>query len=76
VKYPTASSLRHRGKALEFDPAHEVITPLGVNGKPIGSLSSDFVIDLIMAYRKLPLQKEVRVEPRIPIYALNTTQDS
>ncbi|MBH0192954.1 MAG: hypothetical protein HP492_14600 [Nitrospira sp.] len=67
MKYPVASSLRHRGKALELDPAHEIVTLLGINGEPIGSLSWDFVIDQIMAYRKLPVQKEVRAEPRIPL---------
>jgi uncharacterized protein (TIGR02266 family) len=67
VKYPVASSLRHRGKALELDAARELVTLLGINGEPIGSLSWDFVIDQIMAYRKLPVQKEVRSEPRISL---------
>jgi len=67
VKYPIASSLRHRGKALELDAARELVTLLGINGEPIGSLSWDFVIDQIMAYRKLPVQKEVRSEPRISL---------
>ncbi len=67
VKYPVASSLRHRGKALELDASREVVTLLGINGEPIGSLSWDFVIDQIMAYRKLPVQKEVRSEPRISL---------
>ena len=67
MKYPVASSLRHPGKTLELDPAHEVVTLLGINGEPIGSLSWDFVIDQIMAYQKLPVQKEVRAEPRIPL---------
>ena len=67
MKYPVASSLRHRGKALELDASREVVTLLGINGEPIGSLSWDFVIDQIMAYRKLPVQKEVRSEPRISL---------
>jgi uncharacterized protein (TIGR02266 family) len=67
VKYPVASSLRHRGKALELDETRELITLLGINGEPIGTLSWDFVIDQIMAYRKLPVQKEVRSEPRIAL---------
>ncbi|MDH4097012.1 MAG: PilZ domain-containing protein [Nitrospira sp.] len=67
MKYPIASSLRHRGKALELDAARELVTLLGINGEPIGSLSWDFVIDQIMAYRKLPVQKEVRSEPRISL---------
>jgi uncharacterized protein (TIGR02266 family) len=62
-----ASSLRHRGKALELDTAREVVTLLGVNGEAIGSMPWDFVIDQIMAYRKLPVQKEVRSEPRISL---------
>ncbi len=40
---------------------------LGTNGEQIGSLSWDFVIDQIMAYRKLSVQKEVRSEPRISL---------
>jgi uncharacterized protein (TIGR02266 family) len=44
-----------------------VVTLLGINGEPIGSLSWDFVIDQILAYRKLPVQKEVRSEPRISL---------
>lgn len=67
VKYPVSSSLRHRGKALELDTAREMVTLLGINGEPIGSLSWDFVIDQIMAYRKIPVQKEVRSEPRISL---------
>ncbi|MDH4098170.1 MAG: hypothetical protein OEU87_07615, partial [Nitrospira sp.] len=63
MKYPIASSLRHRGKALELDESRELVTLLGINGEPIGSLSWDFVMDQIMAYRKLPVQKEVRSEP-------------
>jgi len=67
VKYPVSSSLRHKGKVLELDAAREVVTLLGINGEPIGSLSWDFVIDQILAYRKLPVQKEVRSEPRISL---------
>lgn len=67
MKYPVSSSLRHRGKALELDTAREMVTLLGINGEPIGSLSWDFVIDQIMAYRKIPVQKEVRSEPRISL---------
>ena len=67
MKYPIASSLRHRGKALELDESRELVTLLGINGEPIGSLSWDFVMDQIMAYRKLPVQKEVRSEPRISL---------
>jgi uncharacterized protein (TIGR02266 family) len=40
---------------------------LGINGEPIGSLSWDFVMDQILAYRKPPVQKEVRSEPRISL---------
>ncbi|MBI3356069.1 MAG: PilZ domain-containing protein [Nitrospirae bacterium] len=67
MKYPVSSSLRHKGKVLELDAAREVVTLLGINGDPIGSLSWDFVIDQILAYRKLPVQKEVRSEPRISL---------
>ncbi|MCP9447009.1 MAG: PilZ domain-containing protein [Nitrospira sp.] len=67
VKYPVASSLRHRGKALELDAAREMVILIGNNGEPIGSLSWDFVIDQIMACRKMPVQREVRSEPRVAL---------
>jgi len=67
VKYPVSSSLRHRGKVLELDAEREIVTLRGINGEPIGGLSWDFVIDQILAYRKLPVQKEVRAEPRISL---------
>lgn len=67
MKYPVSSSLRHRGKVLELDAEREIVTLLGINGEPIGTLSWDFVIDQILAYRKVPVQKEVRAEPRISL---------
>ena len=67
MKYPVSSSVRHKGKVLELDAACEVMTLLGINGEPIGSLSWDFVIDQILAYRKPPLPKDVRSEPRITL---------
>jgi type IV pilus assembly protein PilZ len=67
VKYPISVSLRHRGKSLELDTTREMVTLLGVKGESIGSLTWDFVVDQILAYRKGPVQKEVRVEPRIAL---------
>jgi type IV pilus assembly protein PilZ len=67
VKYPVSSSVRHKGKVLELDAAREVVTLLGINGESIGTLSWDFVIDQILAYRKPPVQKEIRSEPRITL---------
>lgn len=67
MKYPVSSSLRHRGKVLELDAAREIVILLGINGEPIGSLSWDFVIDQILAYRKPPAQKDIRSEPRISL---------
>lgn len=67
MKYPVSFSIRHRGKTLELDTAREVITLLGINGEPVGNLSWDFVIDQIIAYRKAPVQKEVRTEPRVAL---------
>lgn len=67
MKYPVNSSLRHRGKVLELDAAHEMVTLFGLNGEPIGSLPWDFVIDQILAYRKPPAQKEIRSEPRVTL---------
>lgn len=67
MKYPISLSLRHRGKTLELDTTREMVTLLGVKGESIGSLSWDFVIDQILAYRKGPVQKEVRAEPRIAL---------
>ena len=65
MKYPVTASLRHRGKALEIDAAQEVVRLLGLNGEPIGSLPWDFVIDQLLAYRKPPVLKEIRTEPRV-----------
>ena len=67
MKYPISLSLRHRGKTLELDTTREMVTLLGVKGESIGSLSWDFVVDQILAYRKGPIQKEVRAEPRIAL---------
>lgn len=68
MKYPISASLRHRGKAIELDTTREMVTLLGTNGEIVGSLSWDFVIDQILAYRKVtPIQKEVRSEPRISL---------
>lgn len=67
MKYPVSSSLRHKGKAIELDASHEMVVLLGVKGEVIGSLSWDFVIDQILAYRKVSVQKEIRAEPRISL---------
>ncbi len=67
MKYPVSSSLRHKGKAIELDAEREMVVLLGANGDVIGNLSWDFVIDQILAYRKVSVQKEVRSEPRISL---------
>lgn len=67
MKYPVSSSLRHKGKVIELDASREMVVLLGVNGEVIGSLSWDFVIDQILAYRKVSVQREVRSEPRISL---------
>jgi len=67
VKYPVSLSLRHKGKAIDLDPNHEVITLLGINGDPMGHLSWDFVIDQILAYRRPPASRETRNEPRVTL---------
>lgn len=67
MKYPVSSSLRHKGKVLEVDATREIVTLLGINGEPIGSLSWDFVIDQILAYRKPQVPKETRSEPRVSL---------
>lgn len=67
MKYPISSSLRHKGKVIELDETREMFVLLGVNGDVIGSLSWDFVIDQILSYRKVSVQKEVRSEPRISL---------
>ena len=67
MKYPVSSSLRHKGKVLELDAMREMVTLLGINGEPIGSLPWDFVIDQILAYRKPPMTKEIRSDPRISL---------
>ncbi len=67
MKYPVSSSLRHKGKVIELDTAREMVVLLGVNGDVIGSLPWDFVIDQILAYRKVSIPKEIRLEPRISV---------
>ena len=67
MKYPVSSSLRHKGKVLEVDTTREIVTLLGINGEPIGSLSWDFVIDQVLAYRKPQVPKETRSEPRVSL---------
>lgn len=67
MKYPVSSSLRHKGKVIELDVVREMVVLLGVNGEVIGGLSWDFVIDQILAYRKVSVHKEVRLEPRISL---------
>ena len=67
MKYPVSSSLRHKGKVLEVDATREIVTLLGINGEPIGSLSWDFVIDQVLAYRKPQVPKETRSEPRVSL---------
>ncbi|MBI5672428.1 MAG: hypothetical protein HZC50_03995 [Nitrospirae bacterium] len=52
MKYPVSLSLRHKGKVVELDAVREMVVLLGVNGEAIGTLSWDFVIDQILAYRK------------------------
>ena len=65
MKLPVSLSLRHKGKVLELDASREIVNLLGNNGEAIGSLSWDFVIDQILAYRKPVLPKETRSEPRV-----------
>lgn len=67
MKYLVSSSLRHNGKIIELDAAREMVVLLGVNGDVICSLSWDFVIDQILTYRQVSIQKEVRSEPRISL---------
>jgi type IV pilus assembly protein PilZ len=67
VKYPVVSSLRHKGKTIELDSAREIVTLFGINGEPMGNLSWDFVIDQILAYRKPPVSREARTEPRVTL---------
>lgn len=69
VKYPVASSQRHKGKTIDLDAAREVVTLLGINGEPLGSLSWDFVIDQILAYRTPHIPRDSRSEPRVSLSA-------
>lgn len=57
MKYPVSLSLRHKGKILELDASREMVVLSGVNGEAIGGLSWDFVIDQILAYHKVSVQK-------------------
>ena len=65
MKFPVSLSLRHKGKVLELDADREIVNLLGAKGEAIGSLSWDFVIDQILAYRKPSPPKETRSEPRV-----------
>ena len=67
VKFPVVSSARHKGKTIEIDPSKEVITLVGINGEPMGSLAWDFLVDQILTYRKPPQSREARSEPRISL---------
>ena len=67
MKFPVVSSSRHKGKTLEIDPAKEIITLVGINGEPMGSLAWDFLVDQILTYRKPPQPREARSEPRISL---------
>ena len=67
MKFPISSSQRHKGKTLDLDAAREVVTLLGVNGEPLGSLSWDFVIDQILAYRTPHISRDSRSEPRVSL---------
>ena len=71
VKYSVLTSLRHKGKALQVDVEREMVTLLGGNGDVIGSLSWDVVIDQVLAYRKVPVQKEVRLGPGFRLLGLS-----
>ena len=67
MKFPIVSSNRHKSKALEIDPDREIVTLIGINGEPLGSLAWDFVIDQILAYRKPHHFDDARAEPRISL---------
>jgi uncharacterized protein (TIGR02266 family) len=67
VKFPVVSSARHKGKTIEIDSSKEVITLVGINGEPMGSLAWDFLVDQILTYRKPPQSREARSEPRISL---------
>lgn len=67
MKFPVVSSSRHKGKTIEVDTAKEMITLVGINGEPMGSLAWDFLVDQILTYRKPPQSREARSEPRISL---------
>lgn len=67
MKFPIVSSTRHKGKTLDIDPDREIVTLIGINGEPQGSLAWDFVIDQILAYRKPHAFDDARTEPRISL---------
>ncbi|MGQ0811432.1 MAG: TIGR02266 family protein [Nitrospiraceae bacterium] len=67
MKLPVSASNKHKGKSLDLDPSRETITLLGISGDPLGSLSWDFIIDQILAYRKPSAPKDFRTEPRVTL---------
>ena len=67
VKFPVVTSARHKGKTLEIDSSKEMITLVGINGEPMGTLAWDFLVDQILTYRKPQQSREARSEPRISL---------
>lgn len=67
VKFPVVSSSRHKGKTLEIDSSKEIVTLMGINGEPMGSLAWDLLVDQILTYRKPQQSREARSEPRISL---------
>lgn len=67
MKFPVVSSSRHKGKTLEIDSSKEIVTLMGINGEPMGSLAWDLLVDQILTYRKPQQSREARSEPRISL---------
>lgn len=67
MKFSVVSSSRHKGKTLEIDSSKEIVTLMGINGEPMGSLAWDFLVDQILTYRKPQQSREARSEPRISL---------
>jgi uncharacterized protein (TIGR02266 family) len=67
VKFPFVRARIHRGKALEVDPAEELITLLSPTGQLLGSLQWDDLAERILAMDEDSRFAHTRSHPRAPL---------
>lgn len=57
----------HRGKSLDVNLEEETLTILGPDGKKLGTLPWESVIDYVLAATHNARMKKARKEPRVPL---------